>query len=212
VKLRTKIKCNVRGVEVSQYGAFIQMRKKTKCGRVRKLNKYVYQCVMECGYMATNYNRDGQSCPDCGAALKPIGHAKPEDKIGWHREPVKKRVSIDDKLQYLDRLIQIDGQQTAFVEQQEVEKRMKRVCNSIEKDLGLSVNEHQEDAIKYAGSYVTVPIDTDNLVKAVRDAVMKPATGGIVTSYPLRQRCSKCKDLFYESVFMGHCSTCRGGE
>lgn len=54
------------------------------------------------------------------------------------REPFQKPRLTEQKLEYLDRLIKIDGQQTALVEQEEVESRIKRVCDSIEKDLGLN--------------------------------------------------------------------------
>lgn len=117
---------------------------------MRRLSNHVYECLEKCGYkLIAASNRDGMSCADCGSPMYGIREAKPGEKIGWSREPKPKKVSIDDKLKYLDLVRKIGNPE-----------RIKRVCNSIEKDLGLSDDYDVLDTrtMDGKGGLVKVPI------------------------------------------------------
>ncbi|OBZ13347.1 hypothetical protein [Bacillus sp. FJAT-26390] len=79
---------------------------------------------------------------------------------------LKQKASINDKLQYLDRL-HSDKFKNA--------DRIKRVCDSIEKDLGLS------KPFKVGDLKVNIKIDVDDLIARLKEAMGKvPHTGGYV--------------------------------
>lgn len=154
---------------------------------MRRLSNHVYECLEKCGYkLIAAGDRDGMSCADCGAPMNPIGYAKPGEMAGWSRTP-KKKVYIDARLSYLDRLIDIYKANTNPSLANTID-RIAKVCNSIEKDLGLS------EPFKVGDLKTNITVNADVLVEAIKkvEEIKRAKAGGFIKPSEEDAVCPRC--------------------
>ncbi|OMF35272.1 hypothetical protein BK133_11240 [Paenibacillus sp. FSL H8-0548] len=163
------------------------------------MNKHFYECARAGCFYTTIDNRDGLACPECSAALIAVREAARGEMIRNGKQPLKQpiplntKASIDDKLQYLDRLTTLYGTVKINGIHLDIANRMEKVCDSIEKDLALYDFDSKERLAR--GGFVSTAIDinSEKVAKLIADAVAhalqpKLARGGYVKGLPCGHR------------------------